>query len=72
MGSASCYCKNKLLLTNENSLQLSDPIIISKNSQNSLYEEYRYDLTSKNNKSSNLNREFSINKLPNYNKRKVC
>ena len=67
MGSASCYCKNKLLLTNENSLQLSDPIIISKNSQNSLYEEYRYDLTSKNNKSSNLNREFSINKLPNYN-----
>ena len=64
MGSATCYCKNKLLLTKENSLQLSEPIIISKNSQNSLDEEYRYHLTSKNNKNSNLNREFSIsNKL---------
>ncbi len=61
MGSATCYCKNKLLLTKENSLQLSEPIIISKNSQNSLDEEYRYDLTSKNNKNSNLNRESSIN-----------
>ena len=67
MGSATCYCKNKLLITKENSLQLSEPIIISKNSQNSLDEEYRSDLTSKNNKNSNLNRELSINNKQNYN-----
>jgi hypothetical protein len=67
MGNGLYCCRNKIILLNENVIQVKEPY---KYEALSLEEEFKYDLTSKNNKNSFFNHDSSSikeNNIPIFN-----